>query len=90
MEKELIAMRENTVITTTRKFGRPGGRELAGRKIIRCPHCREMLMDVDRYTKVEIFGAPERSHRPVRYEKIKSCPQCGKKVGYNLILPTGA
>ena len=83
-------MRETTVKTTAKKCRRPGGRELAGRKIIRCPHCREMLMDVDRYTRVEIFGAPERRHKPVKCEKIKTCAHCGGKVGYNLIPPTGA
>jgi len=67
---------------------RPGGRELAGRKIIKCPHCREMLMDVDRNTKVEIFSNPDHKRKPVKWDKIKFCSACGSKVGYNLILPT--
>jgi len=70
-------------------YTRPGGRELAGRKIIRCPHCREMFMDVDRNTKVELFSIPERKRKPPNCEKIKHCSVCGGKVGYNLMLPTG-
>jgi len=80
-------MSKPTTKTSTERRMRPGGRELAGRKIIRCPHCREMLMDVDRNTRVEIFGNPERRRKPVKYERIKLCSHCGGKVGYNLILP---
>jgi len=66
----------------------PVGPELAGRKIIKCPHCREMLMDVDRNTKVQLFRIPEDKRKPINCEKIKLCSICGGKVGYNLIPPT--
>jgi len=70
--------------SNTKKHTRPGGRELAGRKIIKCPYCRELLMDVDRYTKVEIFTIPAHKPKMVRYERTKPCPACGGRVGYNL------
>ena len=74
---------------TMERKPRPGGRELAGRKIIRCPHCREMLMDIDKNEKVELFSKPDAKQKPVKYKKIKQCDVCGQKVGYNLIRPAG-
>ena len=73
-----------TAKTGAERGTRPGGPELAGRKIIRCPHCREMLMDVDRNTKVELFSIPARKRKPVNCENTKVCTNCGGKVGYNL------
>ena len=67
-----------------KKSARPGGRELAGRKIIRCPHCREMLMDVDRDTKVELYSIPKGKRKPAICKELKQCSACGGKVGYNL------
>jgi hypothetical protein len=80
-------MMETIKKTGTVKQGRPGGRELAGRKIIRCPHCREMLMDLDKNEKVELFKITVRKskNKPVRYKETKQCAACSNKVGYNLI-----
>ena len=67
---------------------RPGGRGLAGRKIIRCPHCRDILMDIDKNDKVELFSLPARAPRnTVRYQEVKQCHSCRRKTGYNLISP---
>ena len=58
---------------------------LAGRKLIKCPHCRELLMDLDRNYKVELFSIPARKRNSGKYKEIKQCLVCGGKVGYNLI-----
>ena len=63
---------------------RPGGSELAGRKIIKCPHCREVFMDLDKTEKVELFCIPAGKRKPVNCEKIKPCKFCGGRVGYNM------
>ena len=58
--------------------------KLAGRKLIKCPHCRELLMDLGKNEKAELFRLPTR--KPIRWEEIKQCAACGGKVGYNLII----
>ena len=70
------------------KKKRSGGRELAGRKIIKCPNCKAFLMDVDRLTKVELYRIPTGKRKSVKYENYKQCVTCGGKVGYNLIIPS--
>jgi len=67
---------------------RPGAapRALAGRKLIKCPHCRELLMDLDKSEKVELFSIPaRRARKHADYQKVRQCAVCGGKVGYNLI-----
>ena len=59
--------------------------ELVGRKLIKCPHCRELLMDLDRNDKVELFRIPARKRKPANCEKAGQCESCGGTVGYNLI-----
>ena len=60
--------------------------ELAGRKLIKCPTCRELLMDLDRNDKVELFKVSTR--KPVRWKEIKMCVVCNSKIGFNLITGT--
>ena len=43
--------------TAYRRIGRP---ELAGRKVIKCPYCKEKLTDVDKHTLVEIYRLSKR------------------------------
>ncbi len=57
--------------------------ELKGRKLIKCPYCRELLMDLHRDDKVELFTLPTR--KPVRWQEVKQCAACNGSVGYNLI-----
>ena len=57
------------------------GAELKGRKLIKCPHCRELLMDIGRNDRVELFKLPAR--KPVRWQKVKQCAVCNSKIGYN-------
>ena len=59
--------------------------ELVGRKLIRCPVCRELLMDLDRNEKVELFKLPTR--KPLKWQEVKDCPSCKSKIGFNLIKP---
>jgi len=58
-------------------------RGLVGRKLIRCPRCAELLMDVDRNEKVELYRLPTRKR--VNYEETKQCAACGSMIGYNLM-----
>ena len=60
--------------------------ELKGRKLIKCPVCRELLMDLDKNDKVELFKLPTR--KPVRWEEIKMCAVCNSKIGFVLIKGT--
>ena len=40
--------------------------ELKGRKLIKCPHCGELLMDLDRNDKVDLFCISARKRTTVR------------------------
>ena len=57
--------------------------ELKGRKLIKCPVCRELLMDLDRSEKVELFRVPTR--KPHKWKEVKVCAVCKSKIGFNLI-----
>jgi hypothetical protein len=57
--------------------------ELKGRKLIKCPVCRELLMDLDKNDKVELFKLPTR--KPHRWKEVKVCAVCKSKIGFNLI-----
>jgi hypothetical protein len=81
-------MRKTMTGTSMVKQTNQRRRELAGRKLIKCPFCTELLMDVDRHTKVELFRLPIRKHKLISYEKLKHCDHCKGKVGYNLIITT--
>ena len=62
-----------------RRTGRP---ELAGRKIIKCPYCREKLTDVERDTRVQLFCLPKgKRKKPIPGEFFKTCEFCRGEVG---------
>jgi len=63
-----------------RRTGRP---ELVGRKLIRCPYCREVLTDVHRHAHVEIYRMPERKTIKLdpRHE-YRKCAVCKREVGF--------
>ena len=46
--------------TATKAPPRKTREELMGRKLIKCPHCGELLMDLDRNDKVDLFCIPAR------------------------------
>lgn len=62
---------------------RPAGRsELTGRKIIKCPYCRDYLTDVDRYTRVELYRRPKNKPvKPFPGQIFKQCDICKGEVG---------
>jgi len=62
-----------------RRAGRP---ELAGRKLIKCPYCREYLTDVDRHTLVQMYAL--RKGKPKKHipgQIYKTCDVCKGEVG---------
>jgi len=62
-----------------RRAGRP---ELAGRKIIKCPYCRELLTHVERETAVRIYALQKgKQKNPIPGLFIKRCDACKKDVG---------
>jgi len=73
---------QSVIETATAKKTRA---ELKGRKLIRCPHCRVLFMDIDKNDKVELFRIPVHKRKSVKCDKIKPCDFCGGTVGYNLI-----
>ena len=59
--------------------GRP---ELAGRKLIKCPYCTELLTDVDRNTNVQIYRLSKgKQQKPIPGLKFQKCPACKNEVG---------
>ena len=62
---------------------RPTSRkELVGRKIIRCPNCRNILIDVDRNTLVRIFQTPKNKRKPnTPGLEFRKCFICKSEVG---------
>jgi hypothetical protein len=65
-----------------RRAGRP---ELAGRKLIKCPYCTELLIDVDRNTLVQVYGMAKevRGKRRKRIPGLtyRKCSACKGEVG---------
>ena len=76
--------------TATKAPPRKTREELKGRKLIKCPHCGELLMDLDRNDKVDLFCISARKRTTVRWERVTQCGVCNGKVGYNLIKPTAS
>lgn len=63
-------------------YRRTGRAALAGRKIIKCPYCQEILTDVDRKTLVEIYRIPKRKlKKPSPAQFFKKCAACKAEVG---------
>ena len=57
-------------------------RNLKGRKLIKCPYCREYLIDVDRNTLARIYRAKKgKGLRPIPGMKSKPCKSCHGTVG---------
>ena len=62
-----------------RRTGNKGAREHCDRKIIKCPYCTEVLTDVDKDTKVELYRYPAR--KQIRCHAYPVCHSCGNEVG---------
>ena len=61
-----------------RRSGRP---VLASRKLIKCPHCRELLTHVDRNTVVRMYGIPKGKKKDIPGLIIRRCSFCKADVG---------
>ena len=62
-----------------RRVGRP---ELVGRKLIKCPYCRELLTHVERHTLVQIYAMPKgKKKKPFPGLMMKQCSACKEEVG---------
>jgi len=65
-------------------YRRIGQAELVGRKIIKCPYCRESLTDVERHTTVQIYRRAcgvGKKPRPIPGQMFKMCGTCKSEVG---------
>lgn len=54
------------------------------RKIIKCPHCREALTDVDRNTTVQIFRRKkvrQKNLSPYPHQIFMKCDSCKNEIG---------
>ena len=54
-----------------------------GRKIIRCPHCKEKLTETGANTKVEIFHKP--ISLAVSCQFHMKCNYCKKEIGLSIV-----
>ena len=66
-------------------FRRMGHTVLTGRKLIKCPHCSELLMDIDRELAVRIYriGNGKRDQcAQVPGMTFIVCKACRSEVGY--------
>ncbi len=61
-------------------YRRVGRAALVGRKLIKCPHCREYLMEISRDTLVTIYRLPSQKVRLTR-SQIRRCEFCKGEVG---------
>jgi len=61
---------------------RVGKQELAGRKLIKCPFCREYLTSIDRNAKVRLYRKPENvNQKEIPGLIALKCPPCKNDVG---------
>jgi len=72
-------------IMLTHSFRRIGRPELVDRKLIKCPHCTEQLMDIDRHAIVHIYRVSSGKRR--QWAKMPGmlfmiCKACKSEVGY--------
>ena len=61
-------------------------KDLAGRKLIKCPRCAEVLLDIDRDSLVQIFRVSKKKRKEyvpkVHYRK---CYFCKEEVGVKIV-----
>jgi len=63
-------------------YRRIGKAELAGRKLIKCPFCREYLTSIDRNARVRLYQKPGNGHQkdiPGLFNL--KCPNCKNDIG---------
>ena len=74
---------ENMPIVACRRAGR---QELAGRKLIKCPYCRELLIHIDRHTLVKIYSLPKGKKKEIPGLIIRRCDYCKEEVGMLMVI----
>ena len=63
-------------------YRRVGKAELAGRKLIRCPHCTEYMTSIDRNARVRLYQKPKNGRqRDIPGLIDLQCPSCKNDVG---------
>jgi len=65
-------------------YRRMGQVDLAWRKMIKCPYCRDSLTDVERNTTVRIYrkkSGASKAARPIPGQIFKMCGACKTEVG---------
>lgn len=63
-------------------YRRTGEPELAGRKLIKCPYCRELLTSVERDTAVQMYKLSKgKKKKAVPCITIMRCAACKEDVG---------
>ena len=63
-------------------YRRVGKQELAGRKLIKCPFCREYLTSIDRNAKVRLYKkAPNKRQQDIPGLIALKCHYCKEDIG---------
>jgi formate hydrogenlyase subunit 6/NADH:ubiquinone oxidoreductase subunit I len=63
-------------------YRRMGQADLIGRKLIKCPYCRELLTDVERTTLVQLFKLTKgKKKKEIPSMVVKRCIVCKENVG---------
>jgi len=63
-------------------YRRVGKAELAGRKLIKCPHCAEYLTSIDRNAKVRLYQkARSGNQKDIPGLLNLKCPSCKNDIG---------
>jgi ribosomal protein L34E len=64
-----------------RAFRRDKHFKSAGKKIIKCPFCREKLTSVEATAKLELISYPKKDRHRVNWNKSMQCCNCSNVVG---------
>jgi len=64
-----------------RAFRRDKHFKSAGKKIIKCPFCREKLTSVEATAKLELISYPKKDRHKVNWNKSMQCCNCSNIVG---------
>ena len=63
-------------------YRRVGKAELAGRKLIKCPLCREYLTSIDRNAKVRLYQKPRSTkQKDIPGLLVLKCHYCKEDIG---------
>ena len=57
---------------------------LSERKVVKCPHCKEVFFDIDRHTTVRIFrkrSGSNKKPKPIPGQIFKRCNACNNEIG---------